>query len=63
MYLGMLLIMSGIALFLGSAVAFCVLPLFVVFMNVWQIAPEEEALKALFGDQYTAYLSNVRRWI
>ena len=63
MYLGLLLILTGIGLFLGSALALCVLPLFVLYMNLFQITPEEEALKELFGDQYSLYQSNVRRWI
>lgn len=63
MYLGMLLILTGIALFLGSALAFCVLPFFVLTMNLFQIIPEEEALTKLFGDQFGSYCSDVRRWI
>jgi protein-S-isoprenylcysteine O-methyltransferase Ste14 len=63
MYLGMLLILIGIGLFLGSALALCVLPLFVLYMNLFQIIPEEEVLKELFGDPYSLYLSKVRRWV
>ncbi len=63
MYLGMLLILSGWAIFLGSAVAFLALPVFVVFMNKFQILPEEKALEELFGDEFSDYLLSVRRWI
>ena len=63
MYLGLLSILTGIALFLGSVFALGVLPFFIIYMNLYQITPEEEALKELFGDQYSTYLSNVRRWI
>jgi len=63
MYLGMLLILSGWAIFLGSAVAFLALPVFVVFMNKFQILPEEKALEELFGQEFSDYLLSVRRWI
>jgi protein-S-isoprenylcysteine O-methyltransferase Ste14 len=32
-------------------------------MNRFQIAPEERALEARFGAQYTAYRARVRRWL
>jgi len=63
MYLGMLLILSALAIFLGSAVAFIGLPLFVLFMNKFQILPEEKALQKLFGQEFSDYLLSVRRWI
>ena len=63
MYLGMLIILSGWAIFLGSAVAFLALPVFVVFMNKFQILPEEKALEQLFGREFSDYLLSVRRWI
>jgi len=63
MYLGMLLILSGWAFFLGSAVAFLALPVFVAFMNKFQIVPEEKALEQLFGHEFSDYLLSVRRWI
>ena len=63
MYLGMLLILSAWAIFLGSTIAFMWLPLFVLFMTKFQILPEEMALQKLFGQEYSDYLLSVRRWI
>ena len=63
MYLGMLLILSAWAIFLGSTIAFMWLPLFVLFMTKFQILPEEMALQKLFGQAYSDYLLSVRRWI
>ncbi len=63
MYLGMLLILFGWAIFLGNAAAFLVLPVFIIFMNKFQILPEEKALQKLFGQEFSDYLLNVRRWI
>ena len=62
MYLGMLLILAGVSSFLGSLLAVGLLPGFVLYMNLFQIFPEEAALKELFGDDYLKYLKDVRRW-
>ncbi|MDG5977877.1 isoprenylcysteine carboxyl methyltransferase [Hydrogenophaga taeniospiralis CCUG 15921] len=63
MYLGLLLVLSGWGLWLAHALALLGLPAFVVYMNRFQIAPEERALTAVFGDAFTAYRQKVRRWI
>ena len=36
---------------------------FVLYMNRFQIGPEERALASLFGDDYAAYCQQVRRWL
>ncbi|MGA4577193.1 hypothetical protein ACQKC8_22865, partial [Stutzerimonas stutzeri] len=33
------------------------------YMNRFQIAPEEWALEALFGESFVRYRARVRRWI
>jgi protein-S-isoprenylcysteine O-methyltransferase Ste14 len=63
MYAGFLLILLGWAAFLSNVLALIVLPAFVLYMNRFQILPEERALAALFGDDYTEYLARVRRWL
>ncbi len=63
MYLGMLLILLAVALYLGSVLAFLLLPLFVWIININQIIPEEEVLTEKFGQPYLDYLSKVRRWL
>jgi len=63
MYLGLLLLLMGWALWLGTASPWLVLPLFVVVITVAQIVPEEQALYRLFGEQYLGYKRNVSRWI
>lgn len=63
MYLGFLLILVGWALWLGNFLSLVVLPAFVFYMNRFQIAAEERALESLFGEQFTRYQSQVRRWI
>jgi protein-S-isoprenylcysteine O-methyltransferase Ste14 len=63
MYLGMLLTLAGWALWLGQLLPFIFLPFFVLFLNRWQIAPEERALERTFGAEYTFYRARARRWI
>src|SRR5262249_35220568 len=63
MYLGLFLILSGWAIFLSNALAFLFLPVFVLYINRFQIKPEERTLTALFGQDYVAYRGRVRRWI
>lgn len=63
MYLGFLLGLLGWAIFLSNALAFFLLPAFIVYMNRFQIEPEEKALARLFGEQFVAYRSRVRRWL
>ncbi len=63
MYLGLLLLLIGWALWLGTVSPWLVLPCFVIVISVWQIVPEEQALDGLFGEQYLAYRRSVRRWL
>lgn len=63
MYLGMLLLLCGYALWLGNVLTLPCLALFVWFINRYQIQPEEQALSAIFGEQFEDYKRRVRRWI
>ncbi|MEW6982627.1 isoprenylcysteine carboxylmethyltransferase family protein [Colwelliaceae bacterium 6471] len=63
MYLGMLLLLVALSLYLGNFIAFLVLPVFVWYITKYQIKPEEKALQRLFGSEYQTYMDNVRRWI
>lgn len=63
MYLGLLLVLSGWAVWLQSVTALVVLAGFVLCINTLQIKPEEQALQKIFGAAYADYCSRVRRWI
>jgi protein-S-isoprenylcysteine O-methyltransferase Ste14 len=63
MYLGLLLMLSGWALYLSHPLAWLGLPLFVLGLTRLQILPEERILSEKFGAHYTAYAAVVRRWI
>lgn len=63
MYLGMATWLLAWAAWLGSLVALVGPALFVAFMNRFQVGPEERALAQLFGAEFDAYRSRVRRWL
>ena len=63
MYLGMLLVLLGWAIFLSNALSFVFLPVYILYMNRFQIRPEERALESKFGQEYADYRSKVRRWL
>ena len=63
MYLGLLVILLGWAIFLANALAFVLLPAFILYMNRFQIEPGERALASLFGQEFVSYKSCVRRWL
>lgn len=63
MYLGMLLVLTGVGLWLGNVLALLLAPAFVVIMTRRYIVYEEQLLDARFGDVYRDYRSRVRRWL
>ncbi len=63
MYLGFLWILLGWGIYLSNVPAYVVLPGFVLYMNRFQIEPEERALLRLFGRAFAEYRARVRKWI
>ena len=63
MYVGMVLILSGLAMGLGSLLAWLMIIGFVLYMTYFQIKPEEQILAEKFGDDYVQYCAKVRRWV
>jgi protein-S-isoprenylcysteine O-methyltransferase Ste14 len=63
MYVGLLFVLVAWAIFLSTAWALLGPLAFVLYLNRFQIAPEERALSAMFGAGYSAYKSSVRRWL
>lgn len=63
MYLGMLVLLIGWGVYLASPAALAMIPLFMLYLNRFQIAPEERALRARFGYDFDRYCQRVRRWI
>ena len=62
MYLGMVLVLIGVALLLGSVTPWVVVPLFVVLIDARFVRREEKDLEGA-GDAFRAYRARVRRWI
>ena len=52
MYLGLLVVVVRWALYLGRDLTVLFLPVFILYMNRFQIEPEERALTALFGREF-----------
>ena len=63
MYLGLVLLLIGWGVWLGSASPWLVPPLFVIALTMVQIIPEEHALRRCFGEPYLSYQRKVPRWI
>jgi len=63
MYLGLLITLLAWAVFLSNPLALLFLPLYVLYINRYQIGPEERVLASLFGAEYAAYKKKVRRWL
>jgi protein-S-isoprenylcysteine O-methyltransferase Ste14 len=63
MYLSLLFILTGWAVYLANIAAVVPVPLFVAYLNRFQIIPEECALASLFGREFEAYSKRVRRWL
>jgi len=63
MYLGLLLMLFGWATFLANGLAYAIAPLFVLYINRFQINPEERVLLEKFGAAFSAYKARVRRWL
>ena len=63
MYLGMAMLLAGLALKLGSLGAWIPIPVFIAIVQRQFIRNEEIFLAAIYGDAYRAYQEKVRRWL
>lgn len=63
MYLGFLFLLLAELTWLGNPIALLVAPAFVLYLNRFQIGPEERALRDRFGVEYVDYASCVGRWL
>lgn len=63
MYLAMVLLLCAWGMYLGNLWVFTFVFLYGAYLDRFQIQPEERALAALFGEEFSAYKRNVRRWL
>ena len=55
MYLGLLLVLFGISIILNPIGGLSLIPLFILYLNLFQIIPEENAMVDLFKDEFLEY--------
>ena len=63
MYLGTFLVLLALGALLCSPGALVASLSFVAYIDRFQIRPEEHVLRVLFGAEYEAYTTTVRRWV
>ena len=63
MYLGMAAGLLAIALWWSTPFGLLFLAAFCIYITRFQIQPEERALREHFGEDFNAYMLQVRRWI
>ena len=63
MYLGMIQVLMGVCVLLGSLSPWILIPGFIFLIRQLFIIPEEAMMERTFGEQYRSYRSSVRRWI
>ena len=63
MYLAMAFILIGGTLALSNIAALAAPAIFVGAITMLQIKPEERALQSVFGDEFSTYRNQTRRWL
>jgi protein-S-isoprenylcysteine O-methyltransferase Ste14 len=63
MYVGLLFVLVAWAVYLCRAWTLLGPAAFVLYINRFQIAPEERTLTTRFGGAYSDYKRAVRRWL
>ena len=62
MYVGLFFALLGWTVYLSNPLCLAFLLVYVLYINRFQIKPEERILLGLFGEPYAAYMQRVRRW-
>jgi protein-S-isoprenylcysteine O-methyltransferase Ste14 len=63
MYLGMLFVLLGLTFKFNLIGGLLFTSLFMIFISIFQIKPEEAAMEKLFDQEWKDYIKNVRRWL
>ena len=63
MYLGMALILLGLAFMFNLMGGIMFTLLFTMYITKFQIRPEEEVMERFFGAEFIKYKQNVRMWL
>lgn len=63
MYVGLAIILLAWTIYLAAPFGLIGVVGFIAYIQRFQIIPEERAMYKLFGDEFEAYQSTVRRWL
>lgn len=63
MYVGVLLFLIGLAVWIGTWPFYMAPPVTFLFLNFFHIPREERLLHEVFGERYRRYSQEVRRWL
>ena len=63
MYLGMLFLIIAYAIYNNSIFGCIVVPIFIFYINKFQIEPEEIEMRKKFGESFENYCKKVNRWL
>ena len=63
MYLGMLFLIIAYTIYTNNVVGSITIPIFIFYINKFQIEPEEIEMRKKFGESFENYCKKVNRWI
>ena len=63
MYLGMLFLIIAYAIYNNNIIGCIVIPVFIFYINKFQIEPEEIEMRKKFGESFENYCKKVNRWL
>ena len=63
MYLGMLFLIMSYSMYNNNIVGCIVIPIFIFYINKFQIEPEEIEMRRKFGESFENYCKKVNRWL
>tara|TARA_B100000941_G_scaffold66449_1_gene44337 strand:+ start:2217 stop:2408 length:192 start_codon:yes stop_codon:yes gene_type:complete len=63
MYLGMLFILISISIRYNIIGGFISISTFIIYITKFQIIPEEQQLKRIFGEKFINYKKKTRMWL
>jgi protein-S-isoprenylcysteine O-methyltransferase Ste14 len=63
MYIGVLVSLLGLALWIGTVPLYVAVPFTFMTFNFFHIPREEQRLRESFGERYLTYSKEVRRWL
>ncbi len=63
MYLGMIMLLIGVSVVLGSLISLLFPLTFITYLQIFVIPTEEKKLELSFGNEYLKFKTKTRKWI